>query len=138
MARALSRAKNLTTLLCPNYKSFYEDRENAHLNLTKALLGGFMENASSSEKFIWEKHYKLNRITIGWTDFGIRSGLKPKKGFEKPVKITKGDRVVVVQDMNPKNWGHSSQVYYTADSRWVDHVTRPERREGPLQLVYDE
>ncbi|KAF5693654.1 hypothetical protein FDENT_1886 [Fusarium denticulatum] len=138
MARALSRAKNLTNLLCPNFKSYYEDRENAHLNLGKKLLGGFLENASSYDKFVWEEHYKLGRITMGWTDLRIASGLKPKKNFEKPVKIEKADRAVMVQDLRPKKWGDSKQAYYTADSRWVDHVTRPDRREGPLQLVYDD
>ncbi|KAG5803748.1 hypothetical protein H9Q74_005985 [Fusarium xylarioides] len=138
MARALSRAKNLTNLLCPNFKSYHEDRENAHLNLAKKLLGGFLENASSCEKFVWEEHFKLGRMTMGWTDLRIGSGLKPKKKFEKPVKIERADRVVMVQDLRPKKWGDSKQVYYTADSRWVDHVTRPDRREGPLQLVYDD
>ncbi|PNP84123.1 hypothetical protein FNYG_02811 [Fusarium nygamai] len=138
MARALSRAKDLTNLLCPNFKSYYEDRENAHLNLAKKLLGGFLENASSCEKFVWEEHYKLGRITMGWTDLRIGSGLKPKKNFEKPVKIERADRMVMAQDLRPKKWGESKQVYYTADSRWVDHVTRPDRREGPLQLVYDD
>ncbi|KAF5563902.1 hypothetical protein FPHYL_4929 [Fusarium phyllophilum] len=138
MARALSRAKNLTNLLCPNFKSYYEDRENAHLNLAKKLLGGFLENAGSCDKFIWEEHFKLGRITMGWTDLRIGSGLKLKKNFEKPVKIERADRVVMVQDLRPKKWGDSKQVYYTADSRWVDHVTRPDRREGPLQLVYDD
>ncbi|KAG5747416.1 hypothetical protein H9Q72_012303 [Fusarium xylarioides] len=37
MARALSRAKNLTNLPCPNFKSYHEDRENAHLNLVRDL-----------------------------------------------------------------------------------------------------
>ncbi|KAL5589940.1 hypothetical protein FOVSG1_011807 [Fusarium oxysporum f. sp. vasinfectum] len=138
MARALSRAKNLTTLFCPNYKSYYSDRENAHLTFAKKLLGGYLENAGSCEKFIWEKHYKLGHITIGWTDLRIGSGLKPKKNLEKPVKIEKVDRVVMVQDMRPKKWGDSKQEYYTADSRWVDHVSRPDCREGPLQLVYDD
>ncbi|KAF5247602.1 hypothetical protein FANTH_6353 [Fusarium anthophilum] len=138
MARALSRAKNLTNLLCQNIKSYYSDRENAHMTLGKTLLGGFLENASSCEKFVWEEHYKLGRLTIGWTDLRIGSGLKPKKNFEKPVKIEKADRVVMVQDMRPKKWADSKQVYYTADSRWVDHVTRPDCREGPLQLVYDD
>ncbi|KAF5988291.1 hypothetical protein FBULB1_1515 [Fusarium bulbicola] len=138
MARALSRAKNLTNLLCPNFKSYYEDRENAHLNLAKKLLGGFLENASSCGKFVWEEHYKLGRITMGWTDLRIGSGLKPKKNFEKPVKIETADRAVMVQDLRPKKWGDSKQVYYTADSRWADHVTRPDRREGPLQLVHDD
>ncbi|CVL11786.1 uncharacterized protein FPRN_14838 [Fusarium proliferatum] len=137
MALALSRAKNLTNLLCPNFKSYYEDRQNAHLNLAKKLLGGFLENASSCEKFVWEEHYKLGRLTMGWTDLRIGSGLKPKKNFEKPVKIEKADRVVMVQDLRPKKWGDSKQVYYTADSRWVDDVTRPDRQ-GPLQLVYDD
>ncbi|KAF4499691.1 hypothetical protein FAGAP_4142 [Fusarium agapanthi] len=138
MARALSRAKNLTNLLCPNFKSYYEDRENAHLTLAKSLLGGFLEKASSCEKFVWEEHYKLGRLTMGWTDLRIGSGLKPRKNFEKPVKIERADRVVMVQDMRPKKWGDSKQVYSAADSRWVDHVTRPDRREGPLQLVYDD
>ncbi|RBQ80916.1 hypothetical protein FVER14953_10604 [Fusarium verticillioides] len=138
MARALSHAKNLTNLLCPNFKSYYDDRENAHLNLAKSLLGGFLENASSCEKFAWEEHYKLRRLTMGWTDLRIGSGLKPKKNFEKPVKIEKADRMVMVQNLQPKKWGDSKQVYYTADSRWVDHITRPDRREGPLQLVYDD
>ncbi|KAI1044416.1 hypothetical protein LB505_013431 [Fusarium chuoi] len=137
MALALSRAKNLTNLLCPNFKSYYEDRQNAHLNLAKKLLGGFLENGSSCEKFVWEEHFKLGRLTMGWTDLRIGSGLKPKKNFEKPVKIEKADRVVMVQDLRPKKWGDSKQVYYTADSRWVDHVTRPDRQ-GPLQLVYDD
>ncbi|EWG51707.1 hypothetical protein FVEG_10604 [Fusarium verticillioides 7600] len=138
MARALSHAKNLKNLLCPNFKSYYDDRENAHLNLAKSLLGGFLENASSCEKFAWEEHYKLRRLTMGWTDLRIGSGLKPKKNFEKPVKIEKADRMVMVQNLRPKKWGDSKQVYYTADSRWVDHITRPDRREGPLQLVYDD
>ncbi|KAF5642436.1 uncharacterized protein FTJAE_3593 [Fusarium tjaetaba] len=138
MARALSHAKNLTNLLCPNFKSYYDDRENAHLNLAKKLLGGFLENASSCEKFVWEENFKLGRLTMGWTDLRIGSGLKPKKNFEKPVKIERADRVVMVQDLRPKKWGDSKQVYYTADSRWVDHVTRPDRGEGPLQLVYDD
>ncbi|KAF5717116.1 hypothetical protein FMUND_5934 [Fusarium mundagurra] len=136
MARALSRAKNLTNLLCPNFKSYYDDRENAHLNLAKKLLGGFLENAGSCEKFVWEEHFKLGRLTMGWTDLRIGSGLKPKKNFEKPVKIERTGRVVMVQDLQPKKWGDSKQVYYTADSKWVDHVTRPDRREGPLQLVF--
>ncbi|KAF5971270.1 hypothetical protein FCOIX_9949 [Fusarium coicis] len=138
MARALSRLKNLTNLLCPNFKSYYDDRENARLNLAKSLLGGFLENASSCEKFAWEGHYKLGRLTMGWTDLRVGSGLRPKKNFEKPVKIEKADRMVMVQDLRPKKWGDSKQVYYTADSRWVDHVTRPDHREGPLQLVYDD
>jgi hypothetical protein len=138
MARALSRAKNLTNLLCPNFKSYYDDRENAHLNLAKSLLGGFLENASSCEKFAWEEHYKLGRLTMGWTDLRIGSGLRPKKNFEKPVKIEKADRMVMVQNLRPKKWGDSKQVYYTADSRWVDHITRPDHQEGPLQLVYDD
>lgn len=138
MARALSRAKNLTNLLCPNFKSYHDDRENARLNLAKSLLGGFLENASSCEKFAWEEHYKLGRLTMGRTDLRIGSGLKPKKNFEKPVKIEKADRMVMVQNLQPKKWGDSKQVYYTADSRWVDHITRPDRREGPLQLVYDD
>ncbi|KAF4442079.1 hypothetical protein FACUT_2302 [Fusarium acutatum] len=137
MARALSLAKNLTALLCTSYKSFYEDRENAHTILAKTLIGGFLENASSREKFVWEQHYKLGCLTIGWTDFHVGSRLKPKKNFSKPVKIEKVDRVVMVQDTRPKKWGDSKQVYYTADSRWVDHVTRPDRQ-GPLQLVYDD
>ncbi|KAF5545915.1 hypothetical protein FMEXI_5831 [Fusarium mexicanum] len=138
MARALSRAKNLTNLLCPNFKSYYEDRENDHLNLAKKLIGGFLENASSCDKFVWEEHYKLGRITMGWTDLRIGSGLKPKKKYEKPVKIEMADRAVMLQDLRPKKWGDSKQVYYTADSRWADNVTRPDRREGPLQLVYDD
>ncbi|KAF4958090.1 hypothetical protein FGADI_2648 [Fusarium gaditjirri] len=138
MARGLSLAKNLTTLLCTSYKSFYSDRENAHVTLARKLIGGFLENASSCEKFVWEKHYKLRCITIGWTDFHLGSRLKPKKNFAKPEKIEKVDRVVMVQDTRPKKWGDSKQVYYTANSRWVDHVTRPDNREGPLQLVYDD
>ncbi|CVL03676.1 uncharacterized protein FMAN_15060 [Fusarium mangiferae] len=137
MALALLRAKNLTNLLCPNFKSYYEDRQNAHLNLAKKLLGGFLENAGSCEKFVWEEHFKLGRLTMGWTDLRIGSGLKPKKNFEKPVKIEKADRVVMVQDLRPKKWGDSKQIYYTPDSRWVDQVTRPDRQ-GPLQLVYDD
>ncbi|KAF5623581.1 hypothetical protein F25303_11790 [Fusarium sp. NRRL 25303] len=137
MALALSHAKNLTNLLCPNFKSYYEDRQNAHLNLAKKLLGGFLENAGSCEKFVWEEHFKLGRLTMGWTDLSIGSGLKPKKNFEKPVKIEKADRLVMVQDLRPKKRGDSKQIYYTADSRWVDHVTRPDRQ-GPLQLVYDD
>ncbi|EXK84527.1 hypothetical protein FOQG_11316 [Fusarium oxysporum f. sp. raphani 54005] len=138
MARALSRAKNLTTLLYPNFKNYHSDPDNAQVTFAKTLLGGFLENAGSCEKFVWEETYKLGRITVGWTDFRIGSGLKPKKNFEKPVKIEKGDRMVIVQDMQPKKWGDSKQVYYTADSRWVDRVTRPDRRGGPLQLVYDD
>ncbi|KAF5560143.1 hypothetical protein FNAPI_4310 [Fusarium napiforme] len=138
MARALSRAKNLTNLLCPNFKSYYDDRQNAHLNLAKKLLGGFLEIASSCDKFVWEEHFKLDRLTMGWTDLRIGSGLKPKKNFEKPVKIERADRAVMVQDLRPKKWGDSKQVYYTADSRWVDHVIRPDRGDGPLQLVYDD
>ncbi|KAF5635852.1 hypothetical protein F52700_5164 [Fusarium sp. NRRL 52700] len=137
MGRTLSRAKNLTTLLCINYKGYDGGRDTTHLNNAKVLLDGFLESASSCEKFVWEEHYKLNRITIGWTDFAIGSGLKPKKGFEKPVKVTMGDRAVMVQDLQPKKHGHSSSVYYLADSRWVDQVTRSDRQ-GPLQLVYDD
>ncbi|QGJ02010.1 hypothetical protein CEK26_003454 [Fusarium fujikuroi] len=137
MARALSLAKNLTALLCTSYKSFYEDRENTHTILAKRLIEGFLENASNREKFVWEEHYKLGRLTIGWTDFHVGSRLKPKKNFSKPVKIEKVDRVVMVQDTRPQKWRDSKQAYYTADSRWVDHVTRPDRQ-GPLQLVYDD
>ncbi|KAF5575844.1 hypothetical protein FPCIR_12983 [Fusarium pseudocircinatum] len=137
MGQALSHAKNLTTLLCINYKTIADDPENAHLRNAKALLEGFLESASSCEKFIWEQHYKLNRITIGWTDFGIGSGLKPKKRFEKPVKITTGYRAVMMQNLEPKKHVHSSSVYYLADSRWVDQITLPDRQR-PLQLVYDD
>ncbi|KAF9773551.1 hypothetical protein IL306_008623 [Fusarium sp. DS 682] len=137
MARALSCAKNLTALLCPYYLSFYEDRKNAQLNLTKKLVEALMEIASGDEKFIWEEHYKLNRITVGWIDYGVGSGLKPKKGFEKPVKIKKGNRVVMVRDLKDMNKARSSQVYHRADTRWVDRVAQPIQPQDPLQPMFD-
>ncbi|KAG7426165.1 hypothetical protein Forpi1262_v012286 [Fusarium oxysporum f. sp. raphani] len=39
MARALSRAKNLTTLLYPNFKNYHSDPDNAQVTFAKTLLG---------------------------------------------------------------------------------------------------
>ncbi|KAF4345160.1 hypothetical protein FBEOM_866 [Fusarium beomiforme] len=140
MARALSRAKNLEMVICSDHQTLDEDEdeENSRLVLTRTLLEGFMENACSAEKFVWEEHYKLNRIFPGWIDYSIGSGLKRKKGFEKPVKITKGDCMVMIQDLRDKIKAQSSEHYYVAKSRWVDYVAQPVRGQEPPRLAFDD
>jgi hypothetical protein len=133
MTGALSRAKNLTTLICSHYPSRHQDKKNSPLSFAKSMIEGFMKNASSGENFRWEEHYKLNRLTVGRKKYSIASDLKPKKEFEKPVEITMGNRKVMIQNLqetlDKKKWNAKfSESYYVPDSKWVDYI---ERQLGP-------
>jgi hypothetical protein len=97
--------------------------------VVKSVIEGFMEHASCQE-FIWEKLYKLSEFRIGSDAYAIASNLKHRKGCSKirPVKVAKGDRVVMFQDLRRGKRSSQDSSYYVPDSEWITKVTKPSPR----------
>ncbi|EXL65475.1 hypothetical protein FOPG_18299 [Fusarium oxysporum f. sp. conglutinans race 2 54008] len=133
MLRALSGAENLTTLIFNHKQTLYprsDFPEDHHTMVVKGVLEGFMEYASCPGEFIWEKHYKLSKFKIGSDAYVIGSNLKHRKGWFKirPVKVAKGDRAVMFQDLRRGKRASQDNSYYVPDSEWMNKVTKPNQR----------
>ncbi|KAM0325589.1 hypothetical protein ACHAPQ_007989 [Fusarium lateritium] len=124
MSRALSRGKNLGTLILSAFPS-ERDRgqdQNPWLTITQGLTKGLLEYAGSAEDFVWENHYKLKRMKTCWHEYAIGSDLRRQRGLVyAPIKITQGGRVVMCQDLRAKA---NKQHYYKAFDDWVEQVAR--------------
>ncbi|KAM0552364.1 hypothetical protein ACHAPJ_007924 [Fusarium lateritium] len=62
IALVLTRARKLTSVTCAPGES-YEER----------ILTGFLSTVTDSGKFVWEEHFKLNRVIVGFTTWEIAS-----------------------------------------------------------------
>ncbi|KAK2470569.1 hypothetical protein H9L39_17865 [Fusarium oxysporum f. sp. albedinis] len=104
--------------------------EDHHTMVVKGVLEGFMEYASCPGEFIWEKHYKLSKFKIGSDAYVIGSNLKHRKDwFEiRPVKVAKGDRAAMFQDVCRGKRPSQEISYYVPDSEWMNKVTKPNQR----------
>ncbi|KAF5009873.1 hypothetical protein FDECE_3946 [Fusarium decemcellulare] len=122
MSRALSHAKNLMTLTCdPDTKINDWSEWDPPLTFVKTILEGLLDYADNAGDFVWEGHYKLKRMTVGWRCWlGIGSDLKPRKDVTNLVTISKGDRMVMHQSLpiGPFMAFHP----YKASSKWADRV----------------
>ncbi|EWZ78811.1 hypothetical protein FOWG_16970 [Fusarium oxysporum f. sp. lycopersici MN25] len=133
MLQALSRATNLTRLIFNHKQTLYprsDFPEDHHTMVVKGLLEGFLEYASCTGEFIWEKHYKLSKFKIGSDAYVIGSNLKHRKDWFKirPVKVTKGGRAVMFQDLRRGKRPSQDNSYYVPDSEWMNKVTKPDQR----------
>ncbi|KAF5573748.1 hypothetical protein FPCIR_13857 [Fusarium pseudocircinatum] len=132
MLQALSRAKNLTTLIFNDEQALYprsDFPEDYHAMVVKSVIEGFMKHASCRE-FSWEKHYKLRELRIGSDAYAIASNLKHRKGRFKilPIKVAKGDREVMFQDLRRGKQPSQDRSYYVPEEEWMKKVTKPSRR----------
>ncbi|SCV61155.1 uncharacterized protein FFFS_15724 [Fusarium fujikuroi] len=132
MLQALSRAKNLATLIFNDEQTLYprsDFPEDYHAMVVKSVIEGFMEHACCWE-FIWEKHYKLSEFRIGSDAYAIASNLKRRKGYFKigPMKVAKGDREVKFQDLRRVEQPLRDRSYYVPEEEWMNKVTNLGRR----------
>lgn len=123
MSRALSNAKSLTTLICAPYASMLDSSKEDHsLTLVKTILEGFLDHADRAGEFIWENHYKLERITVGSSCcVRIGSDLKSKDATDV-VTIGKGDRMVMHRRVHIMT-KPGILTYRQGSSKWLERVT---------------
>ncbi|KAF4971492.1 hypothetical protein FSARC_1720 [Fusarium sarcochroum] len=123
MGRALSQAKNLTTLTCAPYASQYDgSQDDNSFTFAKTIIEGFLTSTRSTGEFVWEDNYKLTQLVMGWSlGFKIGSELKPGENLEEPVTISEGDSTVMCQRLTHKS---KSENNWTSDTEWVENVAK--------------
>lgn len=81
---------------------------------------GSLLQISGIEDFTWEKAYNLTRMTVAIYKFSIGNSFKPQKNMNPPIKISKDDKAVWLQDMRVnEGW---RRWYYTANSSWASQI----------------
>ncbi|KAF4451268.1 hypothetical protein F53441_5689 [Fusarium austroafricanum] len=139
MFRVLSGAKNLEKLIfCwkqtlfprPEWPKVYQDV------VMKSVIQAFMENASCPGEFIWEKQYKLKEFRFYPFTYVIGSGLKQRNGWFQydAVKVTKGDRTVMFQNLEEGKGASRDNWYYVPSSQWMDRIMK---RNPRAQFMWD-
>ncbi|KAF4992621.1 hypothetical protein FGRMN_7022 [Fusarium graminum] len=123
-ARALSRGKNIETVVFSAFRRDHEYPEECHPCITVAtwLTNALLDAAVTNGDFAWEDRYKLRRIEMEHYKFALGSNLKQQSDLVKlPLRIVKGDHAVMLQELREKG---DSTHYYTAYSRWMDKIAQ--------------
>ncbi|KAJ4256042.1 hypothetical protein NW762_009116 [Fusarium torreyae] len=124
MAQALSQAKNLKSLTCTPYPSLHDRSQgDTSFTLAKTILEGFLTNTRIIGEFVWEDHYNLTQLAIGWRcNFKVGSALKPGGYFQPaPVTISKGGSTVMCLRLAQES---EPDMYLNPDTDWVDKVAK--------------
>jgi hypothetical protein len=126
----------LTTITCFPHASWgnYPRPDNPGHNIITSILKAFLSRADSdsSEKFVWEDHYKLRRVSLSWKTWDIASNFgKGKKGMKKPEilkALEDGNREVLFRDITG-SFPNGINVGYDPNHEWVEKVAKEIRRD---------
>jgi hypothetical protein len=121
----------LTSINCFPHHSWttYPRPDEPGLNILTGIIKGFLSHGggSNSEKFRWEDHFKLKRVTVAFRIWDIASKFKKtKRRMRKPQKMKSdpdGRRQVLFRDVRG-NIPVRIPVAYDFDYRWVDKVAK--------------
>jgi hypothetical protein len=90
---------------------------------------GFLshEDGGDNEKFLWEDHFKLKRLSVSYRMWDLASKFgKPEKGMKKAVKIKSeadGKREVWYRDISGM-FPIRIHVGYDSDFTWIEKVAQ--------------
>ncbi|KAF1817037.1 hypothetical protein P152DRAFT_387111 [Eremomyces bilateralis CBS 781.70] len=134
IGEALSRGTNLTSITCFPHDSWarHPQPDEPGRNILLGIVNGFLSRAdgSGSGKFIWEDHFKLQRVSVTYKVWEVASKFgKPekgtkKKGMKKAEKIKSGGdgtREVLYRDISG-TFPIRIHVGYDPDFAWVEKV----------------
>lgn len=126
----LSRGTNLTTITCFPFDSYvrHPRPDEPGLIILKGLVDGFLfhDNGNDSEKFIWEEHFKLKRVSVSYQTWDIASTFgKLEKGMKKAKKMESGDgkREVLYRDISGTT-PNNIHTGYDPDFAWAEKVAK--------------
>jgi hypothetical protein len=105
IGNALSRASNLISITCNNFKSWQArsvPTSQSVLNILASIVNAFLSKNDyrDSKDFKWENWFKLKRISVTYRTWEIASHYnKPGKGVKKAEKFENRGRAVFYRDI---------------------------------------
>ncbi|KAH7185153.1 uncharacterized protein B0J16DRAFT_340956 [Fusarium flagelliforme] len=124
LARSISYAKNLRTLIFANIPSWLSEdrRKDPVQTFLQGFMGSLLHISGDIEDFTWAKAYTLAKLTVAIYTFAIGDDFlkPPQKKMNPPIEISKDDKAVWLQDTRVNEGG--GQWYYTANSAWASHI----------------
>ncbi|KAM6525148.1 hypothetical protein FALCPG4_010708 [Fusarium falciforme] len=133
IGEALAASPNLTSVTCwPHARWGHLGQEREEIpgfNILRGVLQGFMSRASNSDdnKFVWEEHYKLKRVSVNYRAWIVASKFgKLKKGMKKEEKMKSsgdGKREVLYRDISG-TFLRYIHVGYDPGFEWVEKVSK--------------
>jgi hypothetical protein len=122
---------NLTSINCFPHDSWagWPRPDDPGLNILTGIVNGFLSRdiVSSSEKFIWEDHFKLKHVSVTYRIWDIASKFgKPQKGMKKAERLQSpidGKREVLYRDISA-TVPFPIHVGYDPYLTWVEKVAK--------------
>ncbi|KAH7125915.1 hypothetical protein EDB81DRAFT_810166 [Dactylonectria macrodidyma] len=131
IGKALARAPNLRSVTCFPHDTWasYPRPDEPGVIILAGILNAFLSHHgdSAKEKFVWEHHSKLNRVSVIYRVWDVASKFgKPDKGV-KPTEKLCGDGPaspeVLYQDIT-QSFNRRIHVGYDPDFEWVERVAK--------------
>ncbi|KAM6515042.1 hypothetical protein FSOLCH5_009279 [Fusarium solani] len=133
VGEALAASPNLTSITCsPHARWGHPGQDEEKIpgsNILRGILQGFMSRASNSDdnKFVWEEHYKLKRVSVTYRAWIVASKFgKLEKGMKKEEKMKSsgdGKREVLYRDISG-TFLRYIHVGYDPGFEWVEKVSK--------------
>ncbi|KAJ4259002.1 hypothetical protein NW762_008090 [Fusarium torreyae] len=117
IARVLTRARKLTSVTCAPGKS-YEER----------ILTGFLSTVTDRGKFVWEEHFKLNRVIVGFTTWEVASkfGKREKRRGQLRKACSPHDQEKKVEFRENLGPGYVSDGH-DPEHKWIKSIAKEEK-----------
>ncbi|CAM1501380.1 Fc.00g105420.m01.CDS01 [Cosmosporella sp. VM-42] len=131
IGQALSYGTKLTSITCFPHDSWagYPRPAEPGLNILSGILNGYLsrDGGRKSEKFIWEDHFKLKRVSVSYLTWDVASNFgQSEKGMKKPVKMKidgNGKREVLYRDISGTFYPRI-HVGYDPNYEWLERVAK--------------